>query len=161
MFPRISYSENTRQLLFVGGLIAFLLAHLSYMCSFLQEISTERKMSLLVGKPFLVLPFVLYLILFLKFLMPYLGPMKFPVFIYGVCITSMCVMAFNRWKLAQQKSFALVFCGACFFLLSDTILSCNIFYKKTEWGRFAVMFSYIAAQAMIILGVYENKKRIN
>ena len=42
--------------------------------------------------------------------------------------------------------------GSLLFLLSDTILSNEVFKKETRYGNFLVMFTYLAAQLLLTLG---------
>ncbi|MDB5227471.1 MAG: YhhN family protein [Bacteroidota bacterium] len=159
MFPRNEYAQNIKQLLFICGLIAFLLAHLNYIISFSKDIYSVKKASIIVQNPYMIIPFALYLFFLLRFLSPYLGFMKLPVYIYGSCITLMLVTAFNRKNIASDHSFYLIFTGALLFIISDTLLSINIFYKKMEWQRIAVMLTYILAQGFIVMGVSSETKK--
>lgn len=160
MFPRNEYSQNVKQLLFISGLIAFLLAHINYIIAFIKDIYHEKKASIIIESPYLVIPFTLYLFFLLRFLSPYLSFMKFPVYIYGICITLMLITAFNRKNIVTNYSFYLVFSGALLFIISDTLLSINIFYKKVEWQRLAVMLTYILAQGFIVLGISHANKKV-
>lgn len=47
-----------------------------------------------------------------------------------------------------------VFAGTLSFLLSDTILSFEIFQGDTKWGNINVMTSYIAAQILLAAGFF-------
>lgn len=158
MFPRASYNAQVAQNLFIAGLVSFLIAHVNYIISFLKEINKQNRVSLIVEKPYLVLPFLLYLFLLLCFLFPSLGVMKVPVSIYGVCITLMLIFAFNRKNLVIKKSFYLVFMGAILFILSDSLIAIDVFYQKMEWHRTAIMLTYIIAQYLIIEGVIKAYK---
>lgn len=42
--------------------------------------------------------------------------------------------------------------GSLLFLLSDTILSNEVFKAETRYGNFLVMFTYLAAQLLLALG---------
>lgn len=158
MFPRQEYDDSKAKLLFVLGLVSFLIAHVNYIISFIKEIHPNNKVSVLIEKPYLVIPFLLYLIALLIFLFPHLSVMKLPVFVYGICITLMLIFAFNRKNIVNDKSFYYVLFGATLFIISDSLIAINVFYQKMEWHRMTIMLTYTIAQALIILGVLENKK---
>ncbi len=160
MFPRNTYAVSTAQLLFVLGLSAFLIAHVNYIIWFIKETAAKPKDSILRQRPYLLLPFLLYLFLLLRFLFPSLGVMKIPVTLYGICIILMLITAFNRKNLVHSFSYYLVFIGAILFVLSDSLIAIDVFYEKQEWHRSAIMITYILAQGMIVQGVLDNRHRL-
>jgi len=161
MFPRSEYSASTKQLLFILGLSSFLIAHISYIISFIKEIKPNIRASITVRKPYLLLPFFVYLYSMLNFLFPYLGAMKIPVVVYAVCITTMLLAAFSRMHVVRRDSFYFVFVGAMFFLISDTVLSIQIFYIPLPYSRVIVMLTYIIAQLLIVYGtILQHKKKV-
>lgn len=155
MFPGAKTDPHA-QLLFVFGLLSFLIAHINYILHFIRELNSVKKVTLIVEKPFLVFPFLLILILLLKLLYPGLGPMKFPVTMYALIIITMLLMAFNRYKLVGSTSFCLVFFGAALFVLSDSCIAINVFYVPFEAASLVIMSTYIIAQLMIVEGVTRN-----
>lgn len=49
--------------------------------------------------------------------------------------------------------------GALLFVLSDSILAINIFYKQSILGGMAVMLTYVIAQFLLVEGmIIQNKK---
>jgi uncharacterized membrane protein YhhN len=156
MFPKYHSDEAVKKLLFVCGLVAFLIAHISYITAFVKDITRSRKVSMVGEKPYLVLPFLIFLILLLRILTPYLGPMKWPVYLYGCCITLMSLMAFNRYKMVSPSSYNAVFAGALLFLASDNILALNLFYRHFEMASLMIMLTYVAGQWLIIYGAGKN-----
>lgn len=157
MFPRNEYSEHTQKLLFICGLASFLIAHIFYIFTFLKEINSVKKVSLIVENPYLILPFLVFLFFLLCFLFPYLNDMKFPVVVYGSIINLMALMALNRKNLFIDSSFYLVFIGALLFMISDTTIAVNVFYKAQPWHRVFIMSTYILAQALIVYGWIQNQ----
>ena len=61
--------------------------------------------------------------------------------------------AFNRKNLVNSTSFLLVFIGALIFVVSDSCIAINVFYKPFEFARIAIMSTYTIAQFLIIYGV--------
>lgn len=157
MFPRNETSPNAK-LLFICGLVSFLIGHLNYIIHFMKEVKPKTKVTTIVEKPYLILPFLVFIFLFLNLLYPTLGPMKLPVTVYGIVITCMMMAAFNRKNLVNSISFILVFLGAILFVFSDSCIAINLFYKPFELARIAIMSTYIIAQLLIIRGVLEGKK---
>jgi uncharacterized membrane protein YhhN len=70
----------------------------------------------------------------------------------------MMMAAFNRKNLVSNISFNLVFSGAVLFVLSDSCIAINLFYKPFELARITIMLTYIIAQILIIKGILAEKK---
>lgn len=157
MFPRSEYSEQMQKLLFICGLASFLIAHVFYIFTFLNEINSVKKASLIVENPYLTLPFLVFLFFLLYFLFPYLNDMKLPVVVYGSIINLMALMALNRKNLVTATSFYLVFIGALLFMISDSTIAINVFYKAQPWHRVFIMSTYIIAQGLIVYGWVQNQ----
>ena len=157
MFPRNESSPNAK-LLFICGLVSFLIGHFNYIIHFFKEVKPQPRVTVIVEKPYLVLPFLVFIFLFLKLLYPSLGPMKIPVTVYGIVITCMMMAAFNRKNLVSNASFNLVFSGAVLFVLSDSCIAINLFYKPFELARITIMSTYIIAQLLVIKGILAEKK---
>ena len=152
MFPR-NGNDSSAKLLFIFGLISFLIAHINYSIYFINEVKDKTKVTLLVGKPYLILPFCVFGIVLLSILYPSLGVMKLPVTCYTIIIMLMAMTAFNRKNLVNSTSFLLVFIGALIFVVSDSCIAINVFYKPFEFARIAIMSTYTIAQFLIIYGV--------
>ena len=120
---------------FIPGLSSFLLAHICYIFTFKTRIK-QRNLSILPG-------ILLYIIGLVSFLFKHLGVMKLPVIIYAITIGLMLYMAI----LTKDK---LLIIGAFLFVLSDSILSINIFYQHSIIGSLAVMFTYVLAQYFLV-----------
>ncbi len=146
------YSPSESRLFFSLGLFSFLVAHLAYIVCFLKDISGKNKVSLVVENPYLVLPFLAFLIVCLGYLSPNLGEMKLPIYIYAVCIIAMLLAAINRFNFVTQKSFYLICSGAILFVLSDTALAINLFIHQSVILSVFVMLTYALAQLFIVLG---------
>lgn len=156
MFPRGESYPNSK-LFFICGLGAFLIGHLNYIVHFISEVKTKIKLSYVVKSPYLVLPFILYIVVLLRLLYPTLGTMKSPVTIYSIIIILMLLAALNRKNVVNSTSFYFVFVGAIFFVFSDSCIAINLFYEPFELARMTIMSTYIVAQLIIIKGVLEAR----
>lgn len=158
MIPRNEYTPPNAKLLFICGLVSFLIGHVNYIAHFLKEVKSKTKVSIVVEKPYLVLPFLLFIVIFLSVLYPSLGTMKIPVTVYGIVITSMLMAAFNRKDMVNSASFNLVFIGAVLFVFSDSCIAVNLFHKPFDLARIVIMSTYITAQLLIVQGILEARK---
>jgi uncharacterized membrane protein YhhN len=68
----------------------------------------------------------------------------------------MAITALNRRFSVGSPSFYLVWTGALLFVLSDSSLAINIFYKPQHFLGVMVMLTYFLAQLFIVLGVQKN-----
>lgn len=132
---------------FSAGLVAFLLAHLYYVLVFFKHRNGDR--SPLV---FIVILLIYALVLF-YFLKDGLGVMLFPVIIYMSIILTMATAAYLRKNKVNSMSYRLVFTGAIFFMISDSILALNRFYESIPWSNISIMITYAIAQYLIVLGI--------
>ncbi|GAB4411923.1 MAG: hypothetical protein OHK0039_17490 [Bacteroidia bacterium] len=142
---------------FLGGLVAFLLAHLAYIGAFATEVPTTRLRSVLLRKPWLSLPAVGYAWMLLSLLYPTLiTELVWPVTIYSMVLLAMVLAALHRWRRMPDPSFAGVFGGALLFLLSDSLLAVDRFAQSVLPIPLAgvwIMLTYYAAQYFITLGM--------
>jgi uncharacterized membrane protein YhhN len=127
--------------LFVAGLVAFLLAHVTYTVTFVRAWRQPR-----VGAGAVAV--AVYSLGLGAWLLPAVGSLAAPVAIYVAAITAMVVSAFiarfpNRW----------VEVGAVLFLVSDSVLAVNRFRMPLPLSGWVVWSTYYAAQLMITRGV--------
>lgn len=128
---------------FMGGLVAFLSAHVCYIWIFSRG-GTFR--------PLRVLPFLVYVALLLA------GPLngklpedlRVPLYTYVAVITAMGVMASLR--NTQRPGYELVLIGSILFILSDSFLALNKFSSPLPLAGFWVMLTYGLAQYFIVKG---------
>jgi uncharacterized membrane protein YhhN len=147
------------ELYFIFGLVAFLLSHIVYIIVFNKQQITrtiENKTNYWVGISFILVYFAAMVFT----LFPKLGPLKIPVLVYAIVISSMLYFAFKGsfiWtKLANNP----ILVGAVFFVTSDSILAFNKFYSPIPFGSFLIMLTYIAAQYFIVNGILKlNQKK--
>lgn len=142
---------NSSPYFFISGLIAFLVAHIMYVLVFLKKRNPLKK-------PFM---FIVVLLMYASglfyILHDGLGNLLIPVIIYISVILSMATTAFIRQGKVADTSYWLVFIGAIFFMLSDSILATNKFYKPLAFSGISIMFTYAIAQYLIVLGILRQK----
>lgn len=123
---------------FIAGLSSFLLAHVLYIFTFKSYFQRKNLYTIpLIG---------LFVISLFSFLYAHLGMMKIPVLAYAITIGMMLYVAIGT----KQK---LLVIGALLFVLSDSILAINLFYKNSTIGSISVMFTYVIAQFALVRGV--------
>ena len=129
---------------FLLGLGSFLMAHVFYIISFKNKVQHQ------IWK-FWPIILSLYAAILLVFLYPYLNEMKIPVAIYAVVI---CTMMYSAIKTNNRN----LIIGALLFVISDTLLSVNLFVQSFLILNFLVMITYILAQWFLVKGILSSKK---
>lgn len=132
---------------FTVGLIAFLLAHIMYIVVFLKH---RNKQKSIVGFVILLLVYASGLFYLLR---DGLDDMLIPVIVYMIVILSMATTAFIRKGIVNHMSYNLVFIGAIFFMISDSILALNKFYQPIPFSNISIMLTYALAQFLIVVGI--------
>lgn len=124
-----------RRAAFLGGLGAFLLAHLAYAVAFASVGNVE---------PWLVVPVVALLAGTLRWLWPHLGPMRLPVVAYCVAIGAML------WQ-AQGVDRPEARLGAALFTASDLFVARDRFVRPGFANRAVGLPLYYAAQVLLAM----------
>ena len=137
---------------FLSGLIAFLLAHIMYINVFIAKRENEKP-------SLIILVFLLLYALGLFYLLKDgLGDMTVPVIVYMVTILSMAMVAWLRRHSVSKLSHKLVFIGALFFIISDSVIALDKFYQSVPFSRIIIMSTYALAQYLIVLGILKQSK---
>ncbi len=136
---------------FILGLIAFLLAHVLYILVFLKHRKTPQKVLLFIA---ILLIYACGLFYLLK---DGLGDMLIPVIAYMFVILTMATTAFLRKDKVSNQSYKFVLWGAILFMVSDSLLSLNMFYKPFLLANIGIMVTYALAQFFIVLGILKLK----
>ena len=142
--------EDRGGIYFILGLSAFLTAHVLYIIYF--SIIQSDRTSFFRKRPVMFLAVVAYVIELLYLLWPQLGQMKLPVFIYALAIGSMLTVALWQYGKLPRSTALLFIIGAMLFVLSDSVLALNRFYKPHPYSGILVMSTYVAAQVFLTLG---------
>ena len=143
--------ESKAPLFFLLGLVSFLLAHIGYILAF-NQVSSKPK-SILLKKPYLLIPFLLYAGGMMYSMSSNLGEMFVPVLVYASVISLMCIFAINRFDRVNLGSFWWVLAGAIIFVLSDSTIAINKFLSPFYYAGFVIMSLYTIGQFMIVKGV--------
>ena len=147
------------EIYFILGLVCFLTAHIVYCVLFNKQKRIRKRQN----KPLFIFGSVLiafYLIGMVSVLMPHLGDLEIPVSIYASVISIMLLFAFNGFLVWEKPGNQLVFLGAIFFIISDSILAVNKFYAPIPRSSFFIMLTYLLAQYLIVVGVLKlNPKK--
>ena len=142
---------------FLLGLGSFLLAQLSYLTGFLKY--PGARTGAVFQRPFLALPFLLYLIVLLSSLWEGIPEaMKLPVAIYALAIVGMAVAAYNLRNKWSITTFLPLIAGVLLFVLSDSLIAINKFGDPIPLARIFIMSTYIIGQYLIVLGVIKARK---
>lgn len=132
--------------LFVQGLVAFLLAQVTYTVLFLTQFHWRRS-----RLPWAVIIIVYGLVCTLS-IVPAAGDMQLPVTAYMIAISAMAVAAGFR----NDHQFLWVAMGALVFMVSDTLIAVNLFVAPFAYSGIAVMTTYYVAQLLICVGIVRH-----
>lgn len=130
---------------FVPGLIAFLLAHLSYIAAFGFAVSGVT--------PLILLPLLLYGFGLMRVLWRHLGRLRVAVAVYAAVLLLMAMAAVQRGAFGFPGAW-LAAAGALLFVISDSALAVDRFRGRFPLARAVVLATYYAAQTLIACSVY-------
>ena len=148
------------ELYFIGGLVAFLLSHIYYIVLFNKQLKIYLKKSKIIywiG----ITTIIVYLIGMMVVLMPNLGDLLLPVFVYAMTISIMLLFALKGFLNWQKPANSYIFIGAIIFVASDSILAFDKFYAAMQYDSFLIMITYLSAQYLIVKGILKlNEKKL-
>ena len=133
--------------LFIGGLAAFLLAHVTYTVTFVRRWQSARI------TPGAVVA-ACYSAGLAAWLLPEVGTIAIPVAVYVLAITAMVVSAFTA-RFPNRR----VEAGAVLFLISDSMLAVDRFRMPVPLAEWIVWPTYYAAQLLITTGYLNAVER--
>ncbi len=143
---------GTGDLYFLGGLGAFLIAHVFYSITFYKSVRSKPKFNILYLIPLGVFGFFI-----LRAVIPGAGDMAVGVIIYSAGILIMAFMASIRGRVTSISSYYLVVIGAYLFVISDSLIALERFHTPLYQGGVFIMTTYISAQLLIVRGVLIHK----
>ncbi len=145
------------ELYFIIGLLLFLTAHVLYIVLFSRQYKTK---SATPGSRFYIaLALIIgYLMAMLYVLYPTLGGLKIPVTVYAIVISAMLLMAVRGLFLSQNPGNYYIFFGAVCFVTSDSLLAFDKFHAAIPLASFNIMWTYLAAQFLIVFGLLALNK---
>ena len=136
---------------FISGLFSFLIAHIMYIIAFKKQRGKLKVISLF---SYVILSFGIGLFLIIN---QQLESLLIPVVIYMIAILTMVISAYLRKGVVSHFSFIMVLLGALFFLVSDSLIALNKFYKPITYPTISIMVTYAIAQYCIIIGILKTK----
>ena len=142
--------QGNSALYFQLGLGSFLVMQIAYIRLFSAQSSIGK---FDVGQWFSwrIIPVLIYVVGFLAFLLPLIpASLYIPVGLYALALGAMLYSAFLR---KADSSYYFILIGAIFFVISDSILALAKFYFAFSGNSIYVMFTYILAQLLLILGL--------
>jgi uncharacterized membrane protein YhhN len=101
-----------------------------------------------------------YLIVIMLILLPSLGDLKIPVFVYALTISIMLLFALKGFMNWHKPASIDILIGAIVFVASDSLLAFDKFYAPLQYSSFLIMATYLIAQYLIVIGILKlNKKK--
>ena len=147
------------EIYFIIGLISFLMSHIAYIILFSKQLrinSNRNKAIFWAGTTAIIV----YLMVMLAVLLPRLGPLKIPVIVYAIVLSTMLLFAFKGYLKWNSPANIYILLGAVIFVSSDSILAFNKFYETLKFSSLLIMSTYITAQYLIVVGILKlNKKK--
>ncbi len=150
--------QAAQPILFMLGLIAFLMAHIFYILAYRQHQYNHTTEALKgIQKLRFSFPIILAGTGLMVVLCPVLGSLRIPVIIYALVMMVMALHALFRYGATTTISFWMVLIGALLFMISDSILALNKFLQPVAYGGFWIMLTYISAQILLVEGLLRHK----
>lgn len=143
--------QEKDSLFFMLGLSAFLLAHVFYIAAF-QNIRNREAIKF---RPGLLAIVAVYYGGLIYLLYPTLADMRMPVMVYGVVISVMFMLAMHMLFIQKKVIGKWMMTGALLFVVSDSTLAVNKFYRPFEGAGIIIMITYGLAQFCIVNGAVE------
>jgi len=151
--------QQVAPIYFILGLASFLIGHLFYTYGMVKY--PYFKNGILMKKPWLSIPFLVYGGALVYYLWGDLGAMRIPVVIYSIVIMLMGLSALNMIGRVSKVSSSWILCGAILFILSDSIIALNKFKAEDlelPMPSLLIMLTYITGQFLIVEGIIKSQK---
>lgn len=139
---------------FIPGLVSFLLAHIAYIVLFRQGVAWFPLPQALAAT--LGVGGAMYAFLWQGGLP---AELRIPVAVYVTAIALMAAQALGRASVLGDRAARQVALGACFFMLSDSLLATNRFVQPLPLAQVWVLATYYAAQAFIVHGMVQRLRK--
>jgi uncharacterized membrane protein YhhN len=157
-------------LMFLGGLAAFLIAHICYIAAFYCDIrlstntdspNTDNMKNNINYSRLTMLGVVIFVFayvgIFYNQIQSTLSDMRLPVIAYMTIISLMVIFAFMRRGHTSRYSFICVLFGAIMFVISDSLLAINQFIISFHILNVLIMLTYLLAQFFIVYGIVRSR----
>ena len=146
------------ELYFIFGLVAFLIAHILFIVLFSKQKSENKHFKNVlfwIG----LMAVIGYLVSMLSVLLPTLADLKIPVSVYAITISFMLIIALTGAVNWKNNAKYLVFIGALFFVISDSILALDKFHSPIASASYSIMITYLIAQFCITKGILDLNQK--
>ncbi len=153
--------EEKNAVWFMAGLGSFLIAHIMYILFFLKS---RKQQTIKQSFNFLIIIAVaVYVIALFTLLYAGIGSLKIPVGIYAVTIAVMFATAAHAFGIKFKNAALYCTAGAALFVISDSLLALNKFYRPFPAAGLCIMLTYALAQFAIVKGslLYLAKENVN
>ncbi|MHA1551016.1 MAG: lysoplasmalogenase [Candidatus Heimdallarchaeaceae archaeon] len=150
IFLMLPDPEKTRKWLRIG-LVSFLIGHLLYIAAFIYI--AGNFVHFVWWSVLLAIPFVIAAVLIQPRMTQHTGKMTTAVTIYIIVIGLMGISTTFLFGYGTFVGILLLYLGAWFFAVSDTLNGYVKFVKVFKYERVITMFTYILGQLLIVLGV--------
>ena len=128
---------------FIAGLVSCMVAHLFYIALFRQGVGWFP------GRPALMATLAVGVLVYAALWASLPRALRGPVGAYMVVIALMVAQALGRVTVLRDKASLWVAIGACFFMLSDTLLATNRFAIALPMAQTLVLSTYYTAQILM------------
>lgn len=137
---------------FMLGLGAFLVTQALYTFIYFKSTFQKPEFRLMALLP--ILTFTIFLLAILVPTVP--GDMQIPIVVYALVITAMACMARLRLGLTSNNSYQWVMMGSMLFVVSDSCIAIDKFFRPIPYDSVIIMGTYIIAQLLIVRGVLDH-----
>ncbi len=131
---------------FLAGLGSFLLAHVAFVCAFVQDLRAPEL-------PGWLAVVVFYAVALMLVVLPRAGALKLPVLVYGLVLAAMVFAAAARHASFADAAALRALLGALLFLVSDSLLACRRFVGRYRGAQALILSTYWAAIGLIAWSV--------
>ena len=131
---------------FIAGLGSFLLAHVAFVCAFVQGLHAPELPGWLAAVVF-------YAAGLMFVVLPRAGSLKLPVLVYGVVLAAMVFAAAARHESFGDAASLRAVLGALLFLVSDSLLAWRRFVGRYRGAQALILSTYWTAIGLIAWSV--------
>ncbi len=146
--------QNMNANFFIFGLLAFLSAHCFYISLNLKNIGFKISLTIILS----ILPMLGWAAFLLKMSHEKAGGFFVPILAYAFILCALYYSAIVARFKFNRANWAILFYGIVTFIASDSMIAINKFIIKMPFFDFAIMFTYILAQFMIVYAYIRNEK---
>ena len=140
---------------FICGMIAFLAGHVFYMTLFGGF--SWKGLGIRTWIPALLV--MMGLVATLITVIGVEGDLLVPMCVYGMALMLLCFTGIAGVARLKGEAWWRVLCGALLFTVSDALIAVETFQESpARWMGFAVMLTYISAQALLATGAVKLLK---